>query len=44
MLIVPALFGSGKPLAQDPRGRHALELASHEVYPDGAVDLTCRFR
>jgi dihydrofolate reductase len=43
VLIVPALFGEGTPLAQDPRARYELTLEAHEVFPDGAVQLSYSF-
>jgi dihydrofolate reductase len=40
VLIVPALFGSGTPLAQDPRSRRDLKLEAHHVYEDGTAELS----
>jgi dihydrofolate reductase len=40
IFIVPVLFGTGTPLAADPRTRRDLELESHRVYDDGTVELS----
>jgi riboflavin biosynthesis pyrimidine reductase len=40
VLIVPVLFGTGTPLAQDPRSRRALKLEAHYIYGDGTAELS----
>jgi riboflavin biosynthesis pyrimidine reductase len=40
VLIVPVLFGTGIPLAQDPRARRELRLEAHHVYGDGTAELS----
>ncbi len=43
VLIVPSLFGTGTPLAQDPRSRRDLILEGQRVYPDGTAELAYTF-
>jgi dihydrofolate reductase len=40
VLIVPVLFGTGTPLAQDPRSRRELKLEAHHIYGDGTAELS----